>query len=736
MTLPRAPIFVLVLWASLVLVRAQSNGEVQINLRSVDPQVYLPDAGLFMASNSVVALITYTASNGVSSNAVLMADRVSWNTNTGDAFAEGAVRIQLAGETLEGDRLHFNYQTQQMDWNSFRAGEMPYFAAGTFMTATGLNGPYSVTNALVTTDDYSNPLQMVRASEITFVPRKYVEGRNATLYVSGVPVFYLPYFHWDLTHSRNHFSFVPGYRGTFGAYLLSSYDWTLNDNLSGALHADYRALRGAGVGPDFDYNLGRWGNGTIKYYFAHDNDPGTDPNFGTPLPTTRQRALLTYSGTPLTNLTLMSQVAYQTDPFIVRDFFESEYEQNTQPNTFFDGDQVWRNWSLDVLAQPRVDPFFETVERLPDARFTGFRQQIFDTPLYYESESSLGYYRRLYANTNAAGADFYGGRADTFQQITMPETFFGFLNVTPRAGGRYTYYGPATGPGATTTNESRWVFNTGAEVSTKASQTWPGLRNNFLEMDGLRHIIEPSVNYVYIPRPNVLPNQLPQFDYELTNTLRLLPLEFPDYNDIDSIDSQNTIRFGLNNLLQTKRAGVIENFVDWDVMMDWHLRPRTNETTFSDIFSDFQFKPRSWLTFNSQTRFDIDTGRFNLAQDSFTFQPNNTWNWTVGQFYLRDNTNAWGTGNDLFTSTFFYRFNQNWGTRLAHYFDARTGTLQEQDYSIYRDMRSWTAALTFRELNNQANGHEFAVAATFSFKAFPRFKQGDDTVNAASLIGY
>ena len=64
-----------------------------------------------------------------------------------------------------------------------------------------------------------------------------------------------------------------------------------------------------------------------------------------------------------------------------------------------------------------------------------------------------------------------------------------------------------------------------------------------------------------------------------------------------------------------------------------------------------------------------------------------------------------------------------------------TATLQEQDYTLYRDMRSWTAALTFRTLNNQANGHEFAVAATFSFKAFPRFKQGDDTGNAASLIG-
>ena len=69
-------------------------------------------------------------------------------------------------------------------------------------------------------------------------------------------------------------------------------------------------------------------------------------------------------------------------------------------------------------------------------------------------------------------------------------------------------------------------------------------------------------------------------------------------------------------------------------------------------------------------------------------------------------------------------------------FDAITGKLQEQDYSIYRDMRSWTAALTFRVLNSVSGGQEFSVGFTFSFKAFPRFGLGHDAVNAASLIGY
>jgi hypothetical protein len=93
-------------------------------------------------------------------------------------------------------------------------------------------------------------------------------------------------------------------------------------------------------------------------------------------------------------------------------------------------------------------------------------------------------------------------------------------------------------------------------------------------------------------------------------------------------------------------------------------------------------------------------------------------------------------GDDLITSTLFYRLNENWGTRIQHYFDAKTGTLQEQDYTVYRDLRSWTAALTFRERDNLTSGRDYTVAFTMSFKAFPRFGLGADSVSSSSLLGY
>jgi hypothetical protein len=79
-------------------------------------------------------------------------------------------------------------------------------------------------------------------------------------------------------------------------------------------------------------------------------------------------------------------------------------------------------------------------------KLTGFRQEIFNTPVYYDSESSAGYYRQFLVNTNGTFPGTNGAyadsaaRADTFHQVLLPWTFFNWLNLTPRVGGRFTYY--------------------------------------------------------------------------------------------------------------------------------------------------------------------------------------------------------------------------------------------------------------------------------------------------------
>jgi hypothetical protein len=276
------------------------------------------------------------------------------------------------------------------------------------------------------------------------------------------------------------------------------------------------------------------------------------------------------------------------------------------------------------------------------------------------------------------------------------------------------------------------------EATMKASRLWPNVQNSAFEIDGLRHIIEPSVNYVYVPEPSTRPQDLPQFDYQFAS-LRMLPIDFTDYNAIDSIDTEHAVRPGIRNRLQTKRDGKLVTVVDWNVYGDIRLNPRQDRSTLSDVFSDLFLRPRSWLDFESLTRYDTDGGFFRLALNTFTIHPSETWSFGLGHWWLEDDPRptpeGLGEGNNIIMSTFLYKLNENWAFRTSHHFDAREGRMQEQYYTIYRDLRSWTGALVFKFREGGSTRGDFTVAFTFSLKAAPRFGVGSDSLRPYSLLG-
>src|ERR1041385_1385446 len=129
-----------------------------------------------------------------------------------------------------------------------------------------------------------------------------------------------------------------------------------------------------------------------------------------------------------------------------------------------------------------------------------------------------------------------------------------------------------------------------------------------------------------------------------------------------------------------------------------------------------------------------------MVLSAVTLEPNNVCSPTIGRFYMRNDLSglptALGKGNNQVTSAIFLRLNENWGLRATHHFDVRNSRLQEQYYSVYRDLRSWTAAVTvgLRE-NNDSPSQDFTVAFPFSLKAIPRFNLGSDTVRPYSMLG-
>jgi hypothetical protein len=96
---------------------------------------------------------------------------------------------------------------------------------------------------------------------------------------------------------------------------------------------------------------------------------------------------------------------------------------------------------------------------------------------------------------------------------------------------------------------------------------------------------------------------------------------------------------------------------------------------------------------------------------------------------------GWGAGNNVFRNSIAFRVNQNWALRATQHYDTDTGRMEEQSYSIYRDLRSWTAALSFRIRDNVGQQDDFTVAFTFSLKAYPTYSLGEDAAHSYSLLG-
>jgi len=233
--------------------------------------------------------------------------------------------------------------------------------------------------------------------------------------------------------------------------------------------------------------------------------------------------------------------------------------------------------------------------------------------------------------------------------------------------------------------------------------------------------VQPSLNYVFVPKPNNTPGDVAALDNEIANQ-KLLPIRFPDYNAIDQVDSQNVMRVGLRNRLQTRRKDQVEDFLDWGLYTDWRINPRPDQYTFADLFSDFEFRPRDWIGLNSETRYDIDMSLWRLINNSISFNPRTDWRLSLGHYYyLEDPKLDKADRSSVMYTGLGYRLNEDWSFQMNHYYDAKRGMLSDHSYALYRDMRSWVLSIELRMLNNAGSRQDdFQILLNYSLKTMPR----------------
>jgi LPS-assembly protein len=672
----------------------------------------------------------------------IFADRVTYNSKTRSVICKGNVRIYTDdGKTYRGDVIIFNFDTKEMQSADFRGANFPLEVAGGQVTSPGLNH-YRIHDGFFTTDNRSDPAFRLRASTVEVYPNDQIVMKNCVIYIGPVPVGWVPIYAQSLKSGREGYHWSVGTNNRFGAFFYNKYNFDISPNMFGTVHLDYRSKRGFAGGVDIDYQKNATNKAIFRAYYAEDElyqrSRGAKDQkyrYGQVDTSHRYRASLKSRTDVGSDLSIITDVGRWSDPLVTLDYFEGEYRHEVQPHNHIEVLKYDPNYTLSLYARPDINPFFETLERKPEARLEMRDQKIFGSPVSYKSETSIASLNRAFARDSLFN-DYRAYRWDTFHEFSYPKQYFNWLSVTPKFGLRGTVWSDDNRfPAASSPDNpydpdsrARLAPNFNLEASFKVSKTWADIQNREWGIYGLRHVMEPFINAQYIPDiVGARPSDIRQFDQRLLST-RLQPLTFPDFNSVDSIDQMAVIRHGIRNKLQTKRDGRNYDLIDWVVYADLDLQKNFSAfggNNYSNVFSDLLLMPVNWLYVRSEAAVDILGDSFTEFNNSITWMPDRSLRLTAGNRFLTQSPLF--PNSNLYYMNLFWRINEHWQLETNHMFEADTGKLMEQAYTVYRDLSAWQLGATFKERDINNGTSEILFYLTLTLKAFPSF---DITTNS------
>jgi LPS-assembly protein len=655
-------------------------------------------------------------------DATLRAERVKLDTVTKDVWAEGNVRLNRQDQEWVAPAVYYNLETRALKTENVRGFFDPLIVRADSVSQIDSNH-YAYTRATATTCDYEQPHFRLEATRGEIWPGDRVVLYNATLRIGNVPVFWFPMVVWALKGDNPPIGITLGASSRSGFFFLSTIYFRLNEDVQLGIHLDERTRRGFGTGADLNYRLGETGEGLLRGYYINDAEPTDrlDREAGKDIPTNRYRAQWRHRQELTDDIDLKIYLNKLSDSDIIDDFFNDEFRREREPDSVADITKRGPNYTLSLLARPQFNDFFADVERLPELKLAVNRTRLGKTPVFYEGESSVA---QLHADPGDTGSTNFVGsavRADTFHQLVLPQRYFGWLSVVPRAGVRGTYYSRAPATAPDTEDVTRVVYDLGLETSFTASQTWPDVQNKRLGIDGLRHIVQPFANYQWVREPDKLPDDLFQFDTvrSITNSVgdaisltRFSPLDFPAFNTIDDIERQNTVRFGLRQKLQTRRGGRPRDLVELTGWTDWRLEQNGGESDFSDFFGTLRVRPWDWFALEAFTRYGLNDGSLRELNTRVRVIDADRWSVGVGTRFLKDDSN-------LISFSQTYRLTRNWTVQTYHRVDMEDGVWEEQEYSLRQETHDWFINYGVRYREQRASSDEVAVFFAVTLKAYP-----------------
>lgn len=658
-------------------------------------------------------------------DAVLYADSITYQRAQNVAVAQGNVILIRGAQRLVADELTYRLEDQTYTVGRFRVGQGELLAEGA--SAEGSAKELVVRDPVLTYGEPDPLSPALRARTITYVETEdkkdsvlRIEGANVGL--GATPLIPLP----ALSQTPNDPTFTDvsvkaGYGGNLGAELSISATAAFDDNLELGGDLGLFSKRGVLFGPIGSYDSidadGLGARGVFRTGYIKDQGDADLDIRGDVIRDDRGYVEWQHHQIIAPSLTVSGQVYYWSDSYVTRDFRPGNFRNLQTPDTWLEAQKLGDNFVVSLFTRVRVNDYALFQERLPELRFDGLPVEV-----------GGGFYHRVNAGVAVlreddpiTGVTTRSDRADLYYGINRPFSPREWLTFTPVAGGRVTHY-ERTNPGDPRGNYTRVLGEVGFDSKLwQSSATWD-YKNQRWGIDGLRHIVTPTVAYRFSPSADVGRGAIPAIDDDVFNTY-LRPLGLADRREIDRLPALNTFRFGVDNTLQTRhKTHGSRDLVQLNVAIDQHADAEaaaTQGTTrnASDLHTFIALTPAPWLRFDAYNRSTVQSGKLQELNTGVTIRDSDVWSFRIGTHYLENPV------GDLqiqeYTAAYGLRLNEIYSLVARLRLNSRTGDLSEQSLTVAQRLsRFWTIYYEFAAYDGPRREDNVGVSVSLQTQGF------------------
>jgi len=607
-------------------------------------------------------------------------DEMEYNRVTEDLVARGHVVLDQGPSRFTAEELHFNVRTKTgllLDGTGF----IPPMYSFSGREIEKLNDTtYRIEGATFTTcktPDPSPPWSFA-IRRATLEVEKYGYFHGAALRVQNAPVFYLPYVVWPIKRERAPGLLMPGFgysqrRGVFFGLPLyvpigRSYDTTFTFDYYSkgyyGLDNEWRWAPKADAGGIIDL-LSIWDVANQRWQWQV-KGKHTDADFH--------------------GFQLVAQLEDLSDV----DFFQ-EFDRTFDANTRRDVysyvylTRTFGPAALNLRADSRttyLSSLDVNLAQMPEVELRVRSNPIGHTNLYWDMVSSVNYF-----DVDRGGdlATRYG-RADIFPTLsyTLPSPLW--LSVTPRVGGRYTYYTAQYSEDRThfvdEPIEREYVAGGVDIVGPSVTRIFASPVKAYSR---LKHLIEPRIEYRYLDGTE--------------DTSRI-----PIFDEVDSTPLNNRARLVLANRLLAKSAEGIgaRELASLELYQEYSFseplnRAGSETSQWGPLSALLRVSPNQGASIDARASFDSLSARLISSSLAGTLQR------PIGSLGL----------------TWYQNFNPRTGERISSQvrtmlsfrrqgfplkasaqlaYDIETSKFQQQQLQVYWEGSCWSVSAEYRDL--------------------------------------